>query len=155
MGYKEERKAETAAVKSALSAAGINAHVTHGRGTASHWLEIYIGSPEQFGEHETDDMGSHANCGPCRRMNIIADQAHRIAAEASGRAGQYHEDISVSASKYWNGKEAKEIYQTAQEPATQAAPYTDRETRRQIRLNKAANRYAKRVRRGAKTVEYL
>jgi len=36
------RREETKAVKDALKAAGINARVTHGTGTAWGWLEIHI-----------------------------------------------------------------------------------------------------------------
>lgn len=141
-------------VKAALKAAGINAHVGHGTGTAWGWLDIYVGSAEQFGPHTTDEMGSHANCAPCKRIHAIAEQAHKIAAEVTGRAGMYQEDISVNTSRYWNGKQAVEIIQN-QDVDTKSTPLISRETRREIRLNKVARRYANRVRRGDKTVSYL
>ena len=99
-----DRKQETKIVKAALAQAGIHAVVTHGRGTAYGWLEINVGSSDQFGPHNVDAWASHVNCEPCRKIRAIADEARRIAQAVTGRQGEYRGEISVLSQKHWDAR---------------------------------------------------
>jgi len=90
-----DRKQETKIVKAALAKAGIRAVVTHGRGTAWGWLEINVGSSDQFGPHTVDTWASHENCEPCRKIRAVSDEARRIAQAVTGRKGEHGGKISI------------------------------------------------------------
>ena len=86
------RTAETATVKAALVAAGYaDAQVSHGRGTAYHWLTVKVSAPKSAGCTCTlDQWGIRETCAPC----LAAWQAHyrraiQITQAASGRRGEY------------------------------------------------------------------
>jgi hypothetical protein len=102
---KMERKQETKAVKKALQAYGINARVGHGTGTAWGWLEINVGSGQQFGtEHVIDERRTHRNCPLCKASNLISAFAEKIAQEVTGRHGDYGGNISCLTQNGWSNK---------------------------------------------------
>ena len=69
---------ETHAVKEALRNAGIPFRkVGHGTGTTWAWLEIYLGTPENYRKYHQE---------------VLA-----IAQAITGRRGDYHGDISILA----------------------------------------------------------
>ena len=93
-----DRRAETKAVKTALKAAGINAKVGHGTGTAWGWLYIEIGNQRQnLGEHDgREGRGDcSANCAACNLHRALRDETIKIAQETTGRSGDYNGDINV------------------------------------------------------------
>jgi hypothetical protein len=101
-------KEETKTVKTALKAAGINAKVGHGSGTAWAWLEINIGSGQQFGEHINPDRRGGLSCSPdcrkCREMKRMRDETQRIVREVTGRHGDHGGEILVLTQDAWNQK---------------------------------------------------
>ena len=109
-----ERKQETKAVKDALKAAGINSRVEHGKGTAWSWLEINVGSADQFGEHTIDEYQSHISCKPCQKIHEIEDRALKITLEVTGRGKHYNHNICMLTQKHWNKStnQSEEIYQS-------------------------------------------
>jgi DNA repair protein RadC len=97
----ESHKEETAAVKAALKAAGINAEVGHGTGTAWAWLEINVGK----GPH-VHDIGDHRSCNFCdRRWEQIVHRALKIALEVTGRTGPYNGEINILSQDSWSKKQ--------------------------------------------------
>lgn len=98
------RAQETKAVKDALQAAGINAVVSHGKGTAWGWLEINVGSAEQF----THTLMTYCECDQCdearKRIRQIARRAVAIAQQVTGRHGEYDGNILCLTQKAWNQK---------------------------------------------------
>lgn len=89
----ETRKEETKAVRKALQAAGINARVGHGRGTAWGWLHLNIGNGQQWGEHVARKAPLYEPCPPecvrCFNLHEMEAEALKIAQEATGRHGDY------------------------------------------------------------------
>lgn len=73
----ETHKEETKAVKAALKAAGINARVGHGKGTAWAWLKINVGEGNGF-----------------LRPRVI-----KIAQAVTGRSGEHDGRINVYSQK--------------------------------------------------------
>ena len=100
----ETHKAETKAVKDALAKAGINASVTHGKGTGWGWLKIYIGDGEQYGEHIIDEYHSHRDCPRCKKLHEISRKAEAIAQEVTGRHGDYGGCINIMRQNQWKDK---------------------------------------------------
>ena len=96
-----DHKSETKAVKAALRAAGINAKVGHGSGTAWAWLEINIGSGQQFGEH-VERWSGHQPCGHCRDIGAMRTKTQEIALQVTGRAGDRGGEILVLTQDHWN-----------------------------------------------------
>jgi len=85
-----ERKAETKAVKNALKAIGINAKVSHHRGTAWGWLEINIGDARHRNGIEPDG----------HRFTLEEQALHekviKLALEVTGRSrNEYDGNISL------------------------------------------------------------
>jgi hypothetical protein len=72
----ETRGQETKAVKEALQKAGINARVTHGKGTAWGWLQINIGAGQDFGEHEKGDRHTLCRSDCPRCVGIRSMRSH-------------------------------------------------------------------------------
>ena len=101
-----ERRQETKLVKNELAKYGINARVGHGKGTAWGWLEINVGSGQQFGaEHIKDDYNnSHRDCPICKAVHIIVDFAEKKAQEVTGRHGEYGGNILVLSQDHWTDK---------------------------------------------------
>ena len=99
------KRKETTAVRRALAAAGIVARVTHGTGTASTWIHVYIGDGAEYGEHIPPPLerrgsycaGAGAGCKRCQWRNTTMEKAEHIAAEASGRQTWRDNCIRVSA----------------------------------------------------------
>lgn len=84
---------ETKAVKRALADSGINAKVTHGRGTAWGWLHINIGDPKQrngFKSAPFDYQYSEEEMALHRKVL-------KIAQEITGRHGEYEGEIIILA----------------------------------------------------------
>jgi hypothetical protein len=104
-----DRKLETKAVKTALKAAGINATVEHGKGTAWGWLEMNVGSSEQFGSCATNEYNSHINCEPCAKINAIAKRAIEIAQQVTGRHGEYSGCILCLTQHGWDAKNKRSV----------------------------------------------
>lgn len=105
-----ERKEETKKVKDALKAAGINARVGHGKGTAWGWLHINVGSGSQYGDHVKDDIrNSHRNCIRCQKIGEIADKVEAIALRITGRTGEYGGCILIEKQKDWSQKNHAEV----------------------------------------------
>jgi hypothetical protein len=106
-------KEETAQVKAALSAAGINAKVTHGRGTGWGWMRVNIGNGSQWGEHVPVTDGSGRFCGypsGCRRclnINAMRERAERIVAEVTGRGGEYGGCVNILTQDEWSDAQYK------------------------------------------------
>lgn len=96
------RNEETKLVKDALAAAGINSRVGHGKGTAWGWLELNVGSADQFGNHVIDEGQSHHDCPPCRKIWAVHDAALKIAQAVTGRTGENNGDIVVLTQQGWN-----------------------------------------------------
>lgn len=99
----ENHAEETKAVKTALKAAGINAEVGHGKGTAWAWLEINVGK----GPHDhSDNIGNHTGCSFCeRRHEEIYKKAEHIALEVTGRHGDHGGEILVLTQDGWSKKQ--------------------------------------------------
>lgn len=90
---------ETKAVKEALASAGIQARkVGHGRGTASTWLEIYLGENPGGLQHEKmPDVPwrCRGGCPACERNREIDREVHRIVDATTGREGDYDGRVLV------------------------------------------------------------
>lgn len=99
----ENHTEETKAVKAALKAAGINADVGHGKGTAWAWLEINVGkSPHK--PHDPRDP----SCSFCdRRHNELVKNVIRIAQEVTGRHGDNGGQILVLTQDGWSKSQKK------------------------------------------------
>jgi hypothetical protein len=106
----ETHKEETAAVKAALKAAGINAKVGHGRGTAWGWLEINIGKGQQFGEHERERPMDWCglDCVRCQEMKRMEAKVREVVAEVTGRHGEYHGEVLILTQDHWTDKRGSE-----------------------------------------------
>lgn len=101
----DNHKDETKAVRAALGAAGIDATVGHGRGTGWGWLEINVGSCEQFGSHERDSRTTcRRSCRHCLNYKALTETALKIAKEVTGRHGEYDGEIRVLAQDHWDRK---------------------------------------------------
>ena len=87
-----DRKQETKLVKDELARYGINAKVTHGRGTAWGWLELNVGSGQQFGP------------GHPEAAEIISRFAIRKTLEVTGRAGEYDGRTLCLTQDHWTDK---------------------------------------------------
>ena len=93
------RREETKAVKEALTAAGIQARkVGHGRGTASTWLEVFVGENPGGLQHEKmPDVPwrCQGGCPACERNREMDQEVHRIVGEVTGRGGEYNGNVLV------------------------------------------------------------
>lgn len=106
-----DHKAESAAVKAALTKAGINAFVAHGRGTAWGWLKVNIGAGQDFGEHDkagTDTFCS-ADCQRCNKLRTMREAVQRIAQDVTGRTGEYGGRILVETQDHWDKRLNKSV----------------------------------------------
>ena len=108
---------ETAAVRRALAAAGIDAQVGHGQGTAWSWLEINIGAGEQWGEHlpprgdrQRFCEGAEAGCARCINLRIMGEETHRIVREVTGRDGDHNGNILVLTQGAWKRKDSRIVH---------------------------------------------
>ncbi len=93
----ETHAEETKAVKAALKAAGINAVVGHGAGTAWSWLEINIGAALCDHSHwpqRVESRNTHS-CRLCAMHEYTWREAGRIAREVTGRHGDHGGEILV------------------------------------------------------------
>lgn len=98
----ETHAEETKALRKALSAAGINARVGHGTGTAWAWLEINIGYGQQWGEHERHTIGHcSTSCRPCQNLRAMRKRTYEIVREITGRSGEYNGDTNVMQQDHW------------------------------------------------------
>ena len=105
----ETHKEETRAVMAALKAAGINAVVGHGKGTAWGHLKINIGDGQGLGEHTLNADGSHftrAICPLCQQLSELRQQVLKIAQEVTGRTGGR---IIVFTQDHWDKKLNKSV----------------------------------------------
>ena len=96
---------ETTAVRKALRSVGINARVSHGRGTSYAWLKVNIGAGQQWGEHErrSDGFGcERRSCRRCTNLAAIREQTGAIVREVTGRRGDYNGDTSILQQDHWN-----------------------------------------------------
>jgi len=99
------RKEETKIVKAELAKYGINARVSHGRGTGWGWLDINVGSGQQFSdEHILDDCNTHRNCPMCKAARLISEFAQKIAQQVTGRGGEYGGNILCLTQNHWTDK---------------------------------------------------
>jgi len=107
----ENHKAETKAVRQALKKAGINAKVSHGRGTGWGWLEINIGNGSQWGEHLRFDDSNYGpcrhDCPRCQKVKEYRQKTLRIAKEVTDRHGEYDGNILVLTQDHWNEKKGQ------------------------------------------------
>lgn len=89
----ENHREETKAVKKALADAGIDAKVTHGKGTAWGWLHINIGDPAQrkgFKPAPFEHQYSEEELELHRKVLNIAKNI-------TGRQGEYDGEILITA----------------------------------------------------------
>ena len=86
-------KEETKAVKKALADAGINAKVTHGRGTAWGWLHINIGDAKQRNGVKQESFGYQYT----EEELAFHRKVLKIAQETTGRHGEYEGKIIILA----------------------------------------------------------
>jgi len=92
---------ETRTVKEALARAGIHARkVSHGRGTAWGWLEVYLGENPGGLQHEklTDTSTPwlcRGGCPACERNREIDREVYRNIREVTGREGEYNGKVLV------------------------------------------------------------
>jgi hypothetical protein len=104
-----DRKEETKIVKAALAAAGINARIDHGKGTAWGWLHINIGKGQQFGEHNHGDRewprSQPDNCPRCHEVKRMLELTEKITLEVTGRRGEYGGRVNYSCQDEWNQKQ--------------------------------------------------
>lgn len=103
---------ESKAVKEALTAAGINARVGHGRGTAWGWLEINIGNGPFQHNHETQgDAGTYCreDCPNSKWKRETREKVVKIAQEVTGRHGDYSGEINVMTQDHWDAKLNKSV----------------------------------------------
>jgi hypothetical protein len=112
-----ERKLETKMVKAALKAAGINATVKHGTGTAWGWIEINVGSSKQFPGHVLEQNGQHVygRCPACTKIQAIAAKAQAITMKVTGRHGDYHGNTQVLTQTDWN-EARRQSFEIVQDP---------------------------------------
>lgn len=96
------RADETRRVKAALKEAGINALVTHGRGTAWGWLEINIGAGQDFGEHDSNELHGKSQCRRCVQLRTMEQEALQVAQEETGRHGEWDGQILILTQDHWN-----------------------------------------------------
>lgn len=107
----DSRRQETAAVKKALREAGINARVSHGRGTAYGWLRVNIGEGQDFPhapECRGDEPG-HACVSGCPRrenMQAIRREAKRTVQDVTGRSG---DKVTVLTQDHWDQKKGESV----------------------------------------------
>ena len=101
-----DNKEETKIVKETLEKAGINALVGHGRGTASGWLHINIGSGQNFPNHEKPEDGGlcSVTCARCETMRAMSRKAVQIAQDVTGRRGDYNGEINIYCQDRWDAK---------------------------------------------------
>ena len=84
---------ETKAVKKALADAGIDAKVTHGKGTAWGWLHINLGDPKQRNGFKTAPFEyQYSEEELMLHRNVL-----KIAREITGRYGEYDGEIVITA----------------------------------------------------------
>jgi hypothetical protein len=98
--------------KAAVKAAGINAVVRHGKGTAWSWLKINIGRGDGLAEHQKDDngyCGYHNHCPACLKAYELRKKVLKIAQEVTGRSGEYNGEINVSTQDEWKEKLGKSV----------------------------------------------
>jgi hypothetical protein len=93
-----ERREETTAVKRALKAAGIQARVTHGKGTGWGWIEVNIGDPADRNGLEPHPRGTGTQYTEEERT--LQEKTLRIIQEITGRDGEYHGRILVQAQTF-------------------------------------------------------
>lgn len=84
---------ETKAVKRALTDSGIEAKVTHGRGTAWGWLHINIGDPKQRNGLKSAPFGNQYT----EEELALHRKVLKIAQEITGRHGEYEGEIIIMA----------------------------------------------------------
>lgn len=101
------RRDETKLVKEALAEAGINAKVSHNRGTAYGWLDINIGSGQQWGEHKRanpQDRCDPTDCKRCANSKAMQEKAIAVTQRVTGRHGNYDGNISLLTQDHWNDR---------------------------------------------------
>lgn len=94
----ESHRAETKAVKQALSKEGINAKVGHGKGTAWGWLHIEVQNelpPHERDQEHFNGVGCSYDCEGCKAWREIDAKAIKIAQEVTGRHGDYQGEILI------------------------------------------------------------
>lgn len=84
-----ERREETGKVKAALKAAGIEAEVKHGTGTAWGWLKVNIG-PQP---HRFDNCAG--NCADCEAQRTHFARVRQIVRDVTGRVGEYNGNVAI------------------------------------------------------------
>ena len=89
----DNHKEETKAVKKALADNGINAKVTHGRGTAWGWLHINIGDPKQRNGLKPAPFEYQYT----EEELVLRNKVMKIAQEVTGRHGEYNGEIIINA----------------------------------------------------------
>lgn len=130
-----DRKDETRIVKQELAEQGIIAKVGHGRGTAWGWLEIHFDIPYPTDCHCPAD--DYPMCKPCRdAVDEAESKATKIVLDVTGRTGDYDGRTII---------QARRVAHTPQENIKPIAPveYTSRQTRRDIRMARAARTQTK------------
>lgn len=89
------RRDESRAVKIALKAAGIAAHVSHDTGTAYGWLVVRVTRPDNV-PHIEAEAGHARNCPGCLWYTETRNAAIGIAQAVTGRHGDYEGQISFT-----------------------------------------------------------
>ena len=84
---------ETKAVKKALADVGIDAKVTHGRGTAWGWLHINIGDPRHRNGLKPAPFDRQYN----EEELALHSKVLKIVQETTGRHGEYEGEIIILA----------------------------------------------------------
>jgi hypothetical protein len=89
----ENHREETKAVKKALTDAGIDAKVTHGKGTAWGWLHINIGDPRRRNGFKSAPFEHQYTEEELEFHRKVLNIAQKI----TGRYGEYDGEIVITA----------------------------------------------------------
>jgi len=102
-----DHRSETKTVRQALQALGINAKITHGKGTAWGWLEINIGKLDEWPHNHAPQSYCPDNCPhwliASSLRHIVLDTVKRT----TGRHGDYNGEINILTQDHWNRKEKR------------------------------------------------
>lgn len=85
-GKRNMKTNETGSLKAALKAAGINAAVGHGRGTAAHWLHVYCGDLKDAISHASHECHrDRYNCLACEALAALEAEVNGQIMTTTGR----------------------------------------------------------------------
>jgi hypothetical protein len=147
-----ERKAETKLIKDLLAKAGYHdIRVSHGHGTAWGWVDIKVSMvrPDNCTCDLKDDNRYPYYCNVCRdALTKERDTVTKLVVEGTGRRwGDYQGNTLVDI-------EMVEKPVNIEPVKVEPIPYTTRETRRDIRANRAARANDRITKRNGKPMYY-